>query len=191
MLYDLTYKVIIGGDASVGKTTMLKRYVEGQFVDTKMTIGVDIMQKILPLEDGLKVSLQLWDFGGQQHFRFFLDGFVHGANGAFLMFDLTNMSSFNNLEEWVKIIRKENPTLPIVLIGSKLDLEEIIVINDEMVKDAKEKFNIADYLKISSKTGYNINEAFIVLTNEIRKYIANLRKSTISNINNSELFSTE
>jgi len=169
---------------------MLKRYVEGQFVDSKMTIGVEIMQKILKLEDGLKVSLQLWDFGGQQHFRFFLDGFVNGANGAFLMFDLTNMNSFNNLEEWVKIVRKENPALPIVLIGSKLDLEDIIVINDEMVKDAKEKFNIADYLKISSKTGYNINEVFIVLTNEIRKYIANLRKSTISAINNSELFSS-
>ena len=190
MSYDLTYKVIIGGDASVGKTTMLKRYVEGQFVDTKMTIGVDIMQKILILEDGLKVSLQLWDFGGQQHFRFFLDGFVKGANGSFLMFDLTNMNSFKNLGEWEKIIRKENPSLPIVLIGAKLDLEDLIVIDDEMAEDAKERFNFADYLKISSKTNYNINEAFIVLVNEIRKYVANLRKNNISIMNNSKLISS-
>jgi small GTP-binding protein len=185
MSYDLTYKIITGGDASVGKTTMLKRYVEGQFVDTQMTIGVDIMQKILTLEDGLNVSLQLWDFGGQQHFRFFLDSFVKGANGAFLMFDLTNMNSFNNLEEWVKIIRKDNSMLPIVLIGSKLDLKELIVIDDEMVEDAKERFNFADYLKISSKTGYNVNKSFIFLVDEIRKYVASLRKTDISIINNS------
>ncbi|TFG03253.1 MAG: GTP-binding protein [Promethearchaeota archaeon] len=157
---------------------MLNRYVEGRFKHgSKMTIGVDILQKLFTLNDGLKVSLQLWDFGGQQHFRFFMDSFIRGANGGFLMFDLTNMKSFVNLEEWLKLFRKENPALPIVLLGAKLDLEELIVVSDEMANETKEKFNIGDYLKISSKTGYNVEEAFHVLVHEIRKYNNDLSRS--------------
>jgi GTP-binding nuclear protein Ran len=83
-----TFKIIAAGDGGVGKTTMFRKYITGQFdFETKMTIGVEIFNKDHVIENGRIAALQLWDFGGQERFRFFLDNFVLGANGVFLMFD--------------------------------------------------------------------------------------------------------
>ncbi|TFG02975.1 MAG: GTP-binding protein [Promethearchaeota archaeon] len=164
----LIFKIIIGGDGGVGKTTMLHRYVNGRFLfDTKMTIGTDIFHKILTLKEGPVCSLQLWDFGGQERFRFILDSFLKGAAGAFLMFDLTNYISFNNLPKWLNIVRKDDPTLPILLLGSKYDLVDSITVDDDLVSEFVEDNNISGYCKVSSKTGYNINFVFESLVSTI------------------------
>ena len=97
---DLTYKIIVGGDAAVGKTTLLRRYVENLFVENSiMTVGVDIHKKTIKINKGLICDLQIWDFGGQERFRFFLDSFVLGANGALLLFDLTRHSTLDKIEQ--------------------------------------------------------------------------------------------
>ncbi len=167
----LIFKIIIGGDGGVGKTTMLHRYVNGTFLfDSKMTIGADIFHKVLSLKEGPICSLQLWDFGGQERFRFMFDSFVNGAAGAFLMFDLTNPVSFFNLPKWIKIVRKDDPTLPILLLGSKYDLLDSICVDDEEVLEFVENNHISGYLKVSSKTGYNVNEVFESLVNTIIEY---------------------
>ncbi len=167
----LIFKIIIGGDGGVGKTTMLHRYVNGTFLfDSKMTIGADIFHKVITLKEGAVCSLQLWDFGGQDRFRFILDSFVKGAAGAFLMFDLTNYMSFHNLPNWIKIVRKDDPTLPILLLGSKYDLVDSITVDDEYVREFIEDNNISGYCKVSSKTGYNINVVFESLISKIINY---------------------
>ncbi|GAH39257.1 unnamed protein product, partial [marine sediment metagenome] len=82
-------KIITTGEGGVGKTTLLHRYVEGIFLaDTKMTLGVEFFLKELDL-DGNKILLQIWDFGGQERFRFLLQNYIMGAKGALLLFDLT------------------------------------------------------------------------------------------------------
>jgi small GTP-binding protein len=168
---DLTFKLIIGGESGVGKTTFLHKYVEGRFlVSTKTTLGVDILQKDYTFEDEVSCSLQLWDFGGQERFRFLLDGFVRGASGVFLMFDLTSMFSFLKLKNWVEVVRKFEEDLPILLIGSKYDLKEIIVIEDERAEELIEQYDFIDYIKTSSKTGYHVQEAFDKLMKTVRKY---------------------
>jgi len=87
MSKSIVLKVLTGGDGGVGKTTLLHRYVEGKFSsETKMTIGVEFFLKELMIDDQ-KVLLQLWDFGGQERFRFLLKSYVIGARGALLMFD--------------------------------------------------------------------------------------------------------
>ena len=170
---DLKFKIITAGDASVGKTTLLRRYVDGKFsFDTLMTVGVDILHKMILLEDGNVCSLQLWDLGGQQMFRSMLDSFVGGASGGFLMFDLTKHSSFENIPEWVTIMRKYDNTLPIILLGSKYDLKDSIAISDENAIEFVEKHNMSGYFKTSSKTGYNVNEAFEKLT----KIVVNINR---------------
>ena len=170
MSYDYTFKIIFGGDGGVGKTTLLHRYIEGKFlVSTMMTIGVDIHNKQLKLNNGKTVALQLWDFGGQDRFRFFLDSFVMGANGAFLMFDLTKFNSFENLPNWLSILRKYNPNLPIVLLGGKADLEDYININEENALQFKIGHNLIEYIKTSSKTGLNVEQAFKVLVDFVIK----------------------
>ena len=173
----LIFKIIIGGDGGVGKTTMLHRYVNGTFLfDSKMTIGADIFHKVITLREGLDCSLQLWDFGGQERFRIILDSFVRGAAGAFLMFDLTDFKSFMNLPKWINIIRKDDPTLPILLLGSKYDLIESIMVDDQYVRQFVENNNISGYCKVSSKTGYNVDGVFEALVNTIIEY----RKITIA-----------
>ena len=167
------YKIIIAGDGGVGKTTILHRYIEGRFsFNTKMTIGSDIFHKILTLEDGSICSLQIWDFAGQERFRFLLDTFVKGASGAFLMYDLTSYHSLTNLVEWEKIVRKYEPTLPILLIGGKCDLTDEIVVADDAALEFSEKYNIRGFYKTSSRTNYNVSEAFEDLVSVVRDYLS-------------------
>ena len=107
-------KILTAGEGGVGKTTLLHRYVEGKFsADTKMTIGVEFFLKETEI-DSKHCTLQLWDFGGQERFRFLLESYVLGAKGALLMFDLTRMMSLENLGQWIKIVRKGDPHLPVL-----------------------------------------------------------------------------
>jgi small GTP-binding protein len=160
-------KILTAGEGGVGKTTLLHRYVEGKFsADTKMTIGVEFFLKETEV-DSKQCTLQLWDFGGQERFRFLLESYVLGAKGALLMFDLTRMSSLENLEQWLNIVRKGDPNLPVLFLGTKLDLADEIQVDDDYARSFLNEFNLIDFLKISSKTGENVSQAFNMLTQKI------------------------
>ncbi len=166
-----TFKIITAGDGGTGKTTLLRRFIEGKFhFDTIMTIGVEIFHKAITPTPKDLVDLQLWDFGGEEQFRFFQSSFVKGASGAFLMFDLTMPKSFKNLGDWLNIIRSESTNLPILLLGTKYDLTDKILIHDEDIQEVLKKEHFVGYLKTSAKTGLNVNEAFAVLTDAIFKH---------------------
>jgi len=160
-------KILTAGEGGVGKTTLLHRYVEGRFsAETKMTIGVEFFLKETELDSQL-CTLQLWDFGGQERFRFLLESYVLGAKGALLMFDLTRPITLENLEQWVNICRKNNPDLPILFLGTKNDLLDEIMVDDDYAITFQEEFNLFDYLRVSSKSGENVQEAFNLLTRRI------------------------
>lgn len=166
-LKSILLKVITCGDGGVGKTTLLYRYIDGIFLaDTRLTIGVEFFLKEISLE-GKKVLLQVWDFGGQEHFRPLLKSYAKGAKGALLLFDLTRPSSLNQIDQWVDICRRENPDIPIIFLGTKLDLEDQINVEDSFALYFKERYNFFDYLKISSKTGENVNLAFELLAKKL------------------------
>ncbi|GAF91125.1 unnamed protein product [marine sediment metagenome] len=169
MIKSKVLKILISGEGGVGKTTMLHRYIKGKFIDgLHMTIGVEFFLKELELE-GENVMLQIWDFGGQERFRFLLKNYAKGAKGALLMFDLTRPITLENIDQWVEICRDENPELPIIFLGTKLDLFNLITVKDEFALTYKEKYNLFDFLKISSKTGDNVELAFKLLAKEIIK----------------------
>ncbi len=169
MSKSIVLKVLTAGEGGVGKTTLLHRYVEGKFSsETKMTIGVEFFLKELMIDDQ-KVLLQLWDFGGQERFRFLLKSYVIGARGALLMFDLTRAMTLEKIPQWVNICRKENPNLPILFLGSKADLADDMNISKDYIMSIKEQFNLYDYLEVSSKTGNNVESAFESVTKEILK----------------------
>ncbi len=160
-------KILTAGEGGVGKTTLLKRYVDGIFSEeTKMTIGVEFFLKETEI-DSKHCTLQLWDFGGQERFRFLLESYVLGAKGALLMFDLTRYQTLENLEQWVKIVRKGDPKLPILFLGTKLDLTDEIMVEDDYVQEFISQFSLLGFLKISSKTGENVHNAFNSLTKKI------------------------
>ena len=163
------FKIITGGNGGVGKTTLLIRYVESRFLtNTKSTLGVDFFLKKLNINDK-HFELQLWDFGGQKIFRHILKNYATGANGALILFDLTDKSSLEQINEWVDIFREKEPNLPIIFLGTKLDLTDLIVVEDKDAIFFKEKYNFLDYIKVSSKTDENVNLAFQLLINEIMK----------------------
>ena len=169
MSKSIVLKVLTAGEGGVGKTTLLHRYVEGKFSsETKMTIGVEFFLKELMIDDQ-KVLLQLWDFGGQERFRFLLKSYVIGARGALLMFDLTRAMTLEKIPQWVNICRKENPNLPILFLGSKADLADDMNISKDYIMSYKDQFNLYDYLEVSSKTGNNVESAFESVTREILK----------------------
>ena len=164
-------KTIISGEGGVGKTTLLHRYIEGRFqANTRLTIGVEFFLKELTIDDD-SILLQIWDFGGQERFRFLLNNYVKGAKGALLLFDLTRPLTLNTLEEWVNICRSDDPELPILLVGSKADLEEMIAINEELIKSLKNEFEFFDYIRISSKTGENVDKVFEKIAREIINHV--------------------
>jgi len=160
-------KCITAGDGGVGKTTLLYRYVEGRFLaDTRMTLGVEFFIKEVDV-GGKKLNFQVWDFGGQEHFRPLLKNYALGAKGALLLFDLTRLSSLMKINEWVNICREDNPDIPIIFLGTKLDLIDLISVDDSYALRLKVEYNFFEYLKISSKTGENVNLAFKLLAEEI------------------------
>ncbi|MHA1913047.1 MAG: Rab family GTPase [Promethearchaeota archaeon] len=162
-------KVITAGDGGVGKTTLLYRYIKGKFLaDTKMTLGVDFFLQEVDV-NGEKVNLQIWDFGGQDHFRPLLKDYAKGARGALLLFDLTRPSSLQSIDQWVNICRENNPGIPIIFVGTKLDLLDSITVDDGFAASFLETYDFFRYLKISSKTGQNVNLAFELLAEEIIK----------------------
>ncbi len=161
------FKILIAGNASVGKTSLLRRYVDGKFDEsTIMTVGVDFFTKEL-IFDNARCLIQLWDLGGQERFRYLLENFVMGARAALLLIDLTRMPLIKDILEWVNIARLHDINLPILLVGTKLDLEDIVAVDDESALHLKNTFNLIDYIKTSSKSGYNIEKPFEILIQKL------------------------
>jgi small GTP-binding protein len=162
--YDYTYKVMLLGDASVGKTSLTLRYISGFFLeDLKLTIGVDFYSKTTDF-NGKKVKLQIWDFGGEERFRFLLSQYCKGANGAFFLYDITKEITLDHLPDWTQIIREHAGDIPIMLIGSKKDLEEFRAVPTENGDLAAKKYNLKSFMELSSKTGENVENAFETMT---------------------------
>ncbi len=167
MVKKFILKILTAGEGGVGKTTLLHRFVEGKFsAETKMTIGVEFFLKETVIDEQ-QCTLQLWDFGGQERFRFLLESYVLGAKGALLMFDLTRPITLDNLEQWINIVRKGDPDLPVLFVGTKTDLVDEIMVDDDYALSFKEAFNLFDFIKISSKSGDNVQIAFEKLTRKI------------------------
>lgn len=172
--FERTFKVVIFGDAGTGKTTLTHRYLTNLFVhDIGSTIGVDFQIKMLE-SGGDKVKLQIWDFAGEERFRFLLPAYVKGASGGIFMYDLTNYASLTHINEWFEILEKEkdlNENFPVVVVGGKTDLEHYHEVSTKKAMQIAKSKNAKGFIECSSKTGENINNIFQLLTRLILKNI--------------------
>ncbi len=154
------FKILVTGEGAAGKTSLLQRYVDDKFDESNvLTVGVDFFTKKVVFDNAVCL-FQLWDLGGQRRFRSLLNNFVMGARGALLLFDLTQMPNVNDILEWVNIARIHDLNLPILLVGTKFDLDEFIAVDDDSALHLKNTFNMLDYIKTSAKTGHNVEKAF-------------------------------
>lgn len=160
-------KVVLLGEANVGKTSLVYRFIENKFRENyKSTLGVNLLKKDMDIVGYGDVSAQIWDLGGQESFRSLRKLYLEGANGALLVYDMTNEESFDKLNEWTQSFRDAREDAPILLIGNKSDLKKQIMINEkESSKYAKT--NNMDLIITSAKTGENVEQAFIQITKTI------------------------
>ena len=160
-----TIKVIVSGDGGVGKTSFLNRLVHDSFnEDNELTKGVDFFSKNITV-NGIEFNFIMWDFAGQSQFKTLLNDFVDGSIAAVILFDLTRINTIENVYEWIKTLETFG-NLPILLIGTKSDLitpSHIEVLDNYILDIVNEYENIITYIKISSKTGENIRNAFEIL----------------------------
>lgn len=163
---DFIWKLVIAGPGGVGKSCILHRYIHNEFIDDmKMTIGCQFHTQLLTRQD-LRINLVLWDFSGQERFKFIFDDYVRGTSGAFIMFDLSRPNTLMNLENWLNLLYQSGKKdVPIVLVGGKLDLldhDQLVSLNNQANQFVKEN-NLTAYIPTSSKTGFNVNETIMYM----------------------------
>jgi small GTP-binding protein len=159
------FKVCLFGDGGVGKTTLISRFLTDVFKGgSEITIGVDFHIKKLEIQEK-RITLQIWDFAGEERFRFLLPSYVLGASGGIFMFDITRYSSLRNFQDWLNIVRQgyKGPLeqIPILMVGSKLDLEYKRAVSRDEAFELAKKNNLFGYIECSSKDGQNVQEVFL------------------------------
>ena len=161
--------LLVSGDGGVGKTSFIFRFFLNKFYpDTAMTNCVEFFLKKITV-DNREFALFIWDVMGQDRARFLVEFIANNIDGAIFCFDLTRPITLDKMEEWINIIRKSNPDIPITFLGMKIDLVDSILVDDEYALLFKDKYDLFDYIKISSKTGENVNEAFNRIIDKIKQ----------------------
>eukprot|EP00746_Dinoflagellata_sp_MGD_P157614 gnl/MRDRNA2_/MRDRNA2_86261_c0_seq1.p1 gnl/MRDRNA2_/MRDRNA2_86261_c0~~gnl/MRDRNA2_/MRDRNA2_86261_c0_seq1.p1 ORF type:complete len:550 (+),score=95.32 gnl/MRDRNA2_/MRDRNA2_86261_c0_seq1:100-1749(+) len=167
--YDYLFKLLLVGDSGVGKSCLLLRFADDSFTESYIsTIGVDFKIRTIDLE-GKVVKLQIWDTAGQERFRTITSSYYRGAHGIFVVYDITDMESFNNVKRWVdEINRYAGVTCSVMLVGAKNDLASKRVVERSQGQElASNLYGGVPFAETSSKTGNNVDTAFLMLAKSI------------------------
>ena len=165
--YDLLYKIVIIGDTCVGKSNILSRYLNNEFTsNTKSTVGVELGIKFLKIKN-TSTKIQIWDTAGQERYQAITSSYFRGSDGCFIVYDITNETSFNNIEKWFDKIHEENDKeIPVIIVGNKCDLENERKIPTEKAKEKAQNLKCAFY-ETSALKAINIEQIFEELVNTI------------------------
>eukprot|EP00871_Galdieria_phlegrea_P000827 jgi/Galph1/1745/GphlegSOOS_G408.1 len=154
------YKLVFLGDQSVGKTSIITRFMYDKFdANYQATIGIDFLSKTMYLEDRT-VRLQLWDTAGQERFRSLIPSYIRDSSVAIIVYDVTNRASFLSVNKWLEEVRNERgDDVILVLVGNKADQTERRQVSTEE-GEAKAKENGVMFIETSAKVGFNIKTLF-------------------------------
>lgn len=163
--YDFLYKIVLVGEAGVGKTHLLSKYIKGTLPkNPTSTIGVEFATRTVPLPSGGTVKAQIWDTAGQERYRAITCAHYRRSIGALLVYDSSNEKTFIACKRWMEEIRDHaEPDIVILLVGNKLDLVEKNPENLKVPKEVAEKFAKAHgllFIETSTFTGFHVKEAF-------------------------------
>ena len=164
-----TFKILTIGESGVGKTCILRRFVENKFLKNHLaTIGIDFKTKTLIINKQ-EIKLKIWDTAGQERFRNITTQYYKGADGIVLIYDVTDDASYEKIRDWMEQILSttKREDIGLVLLGNKCDMEPRAVTEEQGNKMAEELK--VSYFETSALTGQGINEAFNELTRDIMK----------------------
>ena len=166
---DRIYKILLIGESSVGKTSIILRYTENKFDSSGIaTCGVDVKCKYVTYEN-IKIRLDIWDTAGQERFRGLAKNYFRGSNGFILVYDITNKKSFEKLKGWMNDAKeKMEPNSKMIVIGNKKDCQENREVDLDILEDFAEK-NEVKTLEVSAKTNEGIDEIFNIMVQDLVK----------------------
>jgi len=170
--HDYFFKILLIGDSGVGKSCLLLRFADDSWTDSHIsTIGVDFKIKTLNC-DGKVIKLQIWDTAGQERFRTITSSYYRGAQGIILVFDCTDMESFNNVKQWLgEIDRYACENVNKLLVGNKVDLVSGRVVDKNVATEFAESMSIP-YIETSAKNASGVEEAFMMMARAIKDRLA-------------------
>ena len=168
--YEVLIKLIILGDASVGKSNFLCRFVDGAFNPVHVaTIGFDFKSRVWEIPNlKKKVKIQIWDTAGQEKYMSINKNLFQRVQGIILMYDISRKESFDNLSKWMGHINENASGIPLILIGNKSDLEKERKVSKEQGNDFAKNNDII-FLEASAKNGFNVETSFLKLCEIIFK----------------------
>ena len=169
MNYDQKCQLLIIGDSTVGKTSILSRFANGTFNSNYLaTVGLDNFTKD-EIIDNKTIRIKIWDTAGQERYKSLTKGFFRNAEGVMLVYDVTNSETYENLKFWLQSIKNNMSSdmgeIPIIIIGNKIDCEDREVIKEEAEKFWKEQGY--QYFETSAKTGDNIDMTIKYLVKKV------------------------
>ena len=160
--YDLSFKMIVIGDAGVGKSCLTSKAARGVFDEQySATVGFEFLTFNVKI-DGKIIKLQIWDTCGQEIYRSLISSFYRNASLAMIVYSIDSKETFTHIETWLKEVKlQSNPDIKIFLIGNKADLENNREVSTREAESFKEENGIHYFNESSAKTGLNAQEVFI------------------------------
>ena len=180
--FDYFLKIVIVGDSGVGKTNFLLRFIYNKFIESNQpTLGTDFQSKIIFLpKTKQNVKLQFWDTAGQERYRAINKIYFQKVQGIILVYDLTDLKTYNGLDKWIELIKDNSDDVPVVLIGNKLDdASENRIVRYEEGKSYADKYGFL-FFETSALNGKNVSKAVYSLCETI---ISRINKIMSFNVN--------
>lgn len=158
--YDYLFKVVLIGDSGVGKSNLLSRFTKNEFnLESKTTIGVEFATKTIECGDKI-IKAQIWDTAGQERYRAITSAYYRGAVAALLVYDITKLHTFENVEKWLQELKDyADDNIVVMLVGNKTDLKHLRAVKEEEAKSFSEEHELA-FIETSALDSSNVVEAF-------------------------------
>ncbi|OQV24318.1 Ras-related protein Rab-43 [Hypsibius exemplaris] len=166
--FDFLFKVVLIGDAGIGKTCIVQRFKSGNYVERQgSTIGVDFTMKTLVI-DKKRIKLQIWDTAGQERFRTITQSYYRSANGVIVAYDITKRETFLNVNHWCEdVLRYAGPGVSQVLVGCKCDLDSQREVPKNESEALADGHNMLAFLECSAKDNTNVDSVFETLAKDL------------------------
>lgn len=161
--YDQLYKILLIGDSGVGKSSLLLRFADNAYNECYIsTIGVDFKVRMIHKESKV-IKLQIWDTAGQERFRTITSSYYRGSHGIIIVYDVTNIESFNNVKIWLNdISRYAGSNVSKILVGNKSDLSNKRQVDYNVAKAFANEHDVP-FMETSVKDAVNVEAAFMML----------------------------